>query len=88
MMKRTFFVLLGLFFLSLQMNSSWARNLQAQPQNAEELQRSMQDHMARMLTAKPGKYQEMVEKAAGNITNCCSCHVEICDKGAGGIFQK
>jgi len=38
----------------------------------------MQEHIEKMKREKPQKYQAMVQKAGGNITDCCSCHTEIC----------
>lgn len=38
---------------------------------------NMQDHIEKVKRKNPAGYQEMVDKAGGNITNCLSCHIEI-----------
>ena len=81
----TFFCLLGLL---LQAENISAGNPKPIPVDSEELKKSMQEHVERMRTLKPGKHQEMVDKAGGRITNCCSCHVELCEKGAGQVIKK
>jgi hypothetical protein len=37
----------------------------------------MQNHIEKVKRTSPGKYQSMVQRAGGNITDCCSCHKEI-----------
>jgi hypothetical protein len=37
----------------------------------------MQNHIEEVKRTNPGKYQAMVQRAGGNITDCCSCHKEI-----------
>ena len=81
----TFFCLVSLL---LYTESLPAGNLMPQPVDSEEFKRSMQEHEAKMRILKPSKHREMVEKAGGKITNCCSWHVELCDKGAGQAFKK
>jgi hypothetical protein len=34
----------------------------------------MQRHMEQAAQKNPDKYQSMIERAGGNITNCLSCH--------------
>lgn len=37
----------------------------------------MQDHIEKVKRTNPAGYQEMVDKAGGNIINCVSCHTDI-----------
>jgi hypothetical protein len=38
----------------------------------------LREHSDKMKIKNPQKYQSMIERAGGNITHCCSCHVESC----------
>jgi hypothetical protein len=38
----------------------------------------MQEHIEKMKREKPQEYQAKVQRAGGNITDCCSCHTEVC----------
>jgi hypothetical protein len=40
-------------------------------------QANMQNHIEKVKRKNPAGYQEMVDKAGGNITNCVSCHIDI-----------
>ncbi len=42
----------------------------------------MQRHVEKVKITNPGKYQNMIERAGGNITGCCSCHKEVCEKNS------
>ncbi len=37
----------------------------------------MENHVEKVKLKNPAAYQEMVDKAGGNITNCVSCHVDM-----------
>lgn len=41
----------------------------------------LQNHVEKMKFKSPGKYQEMVQRAGGNVTSCLSCHVEFAKQG-------
>jgi cytochrome c len=43
----------------------------------------MQDHIEKVKRKNPAGYQEMVDKAGGNITSCVSCHTDIGKKKNG-----
>jgi hypothetical protein len=53
------------------------------PLNAQE-KLQMQEHVEKVRINNPGKYQIMIEKAGGNVTDCCSCHKELCSGSIGG----
>lgn len=44
----------------------------------EDYIQKMNAHIEKMKIKNPIKYEEMVKRAGGNITHCCSCHVESC----------
>ena len=46
-----------------------------------EEQAALQKHVEAMRFKSPGKYQEMVQRAGGNVTGCLSCHVEVAEQG-------
>jgi cytochrome c len=54
---------------SLQTNTLYAAS-QGNPVN-------MQEHIEKVKSKNPAGYQEMVDKAGGNITNCLSCHIDM-----------
>ncbi|RJR22638.1 MAG: hypothetical protein C4581_00775 [Nitrospiraceae bacterium] len=37
----------------------------------------MQDHIEQVKRKNPVAYQEMVDKAGGNVTSCLSCHTDL-----------
>lgn len=37
----------------------------------------MQDHIEQVKRKNPVAYQEMVDKAGGNVTSCLSCHIDL-----------
>jgi hypothetical protein len=39
---------------------------------------AMQDHIEKVKLSNPEKYDAMIERAGGVITDCCSCHKESC----------
>jgi hypothetical protein len=43
----------------------------------EEHKQKMNAHIEKMKIKNPQKYQEMIQRAGGNVTNCCSCHIDI-----------
>ena len=45
--------------------------------SAKNIEVIMQEHIEKMKRTKPEKYQAMVERAGGNITDCLSCHEEV-----------
>ncbi len=49
------------------------------------LLKQMQRHIGKVKIKNPIKYQELVQRAGGNITHCCSCHVEV--KACEGIIS-
>ena len=53
-------------------------NSDAQPiiSPADQL-KLMNEHIAKVKIKNPQKYQKMVERAGNNITDCCSCHIEV-----------
>ena len=51
----------------------------AQPRIAPaNIQEQMKKHIDKVKLTNPGKYQAMIQRAGGNVTQCCSCHVESC----------
>jgi len=44
----------------------------------QEDTKNMKEHVEKMKFKNPAKYQTMIQRAGGNITHCCSCHVEVC----------
>jgi hypothetical protein len=48
--------------------------------NPANIQEQMNKHIEKVKITNPIKYQDMVQRAGGNITHCCSCHVESCKK--------
>jgi len=40
---------------------------------------AMQEHIEKVKLSNPEEYQAMVERAGGNITECCSCHKGLCE---------
>ena len=44
----------------------------------QEDMKKMKEHVEKVKFTKPAKYQAMMKRAGGNITHCCSCHVEVC----------
>jgi hypothetical protein len=47
------------------------------PANTPDLQEKMKDHIEKVKLKNPQKYQEMVQKAGENITQCTDCHKEV-----------
>jgi len=43
----------------------------------QEDMRKMQEHIGKVKFTNPAKYQAMMKKTGGNITDCCSCHTEV-----------
>jgi hypothetical protein len=41
------------------------------------IQEKMQDHIEKVKLKNPQKYQEMTQRAGGNITQCTDCHIEV-----------
>jgi len=55
--------------------------LYAQPlTNTPDLQEKMKDHIEKVKVANPQKYQGMVLRAGGNITQCTDCHKEVIEE--------
>lgn len=46
----------------------------------EDLKKQMQEHIEKVKIKNPKKYQEIMQRTGGNITDCCSCHKEVCEK--------
>jgi hypothetical protein len=40
---------------------------------------AMQEHIEEVQLSNPEEYQAMLERAGGTITDCCSCHIELCE---------
>ena len=40
---------------------------------------NMEEHIEKVKLSNPEEYQAMVERAEGNITDCCSCHKMLCE---------
>jgi len=53
-------------------------NSDAQPiiSPSDQLQ-GMKEHIEKAKKKNPKKYEEMLQRASGNITDCCSCHIEV-----------
>jgi hypothetical protein len=52
--------------------------LYAQPNtNTPDLQEKMKGHIEKVKVSNPQKYQEMVQRAGGDITKCTDCHKEM-----------
>ncbi len=49
----------------------------AQPQTSAQDIKNMQRHIDEMKIKNPIKYEEMVKRAGGNITQCADCHQEV-----------
>lgn len=50
----------------------------AQPQiNTEDVKEHIRVHLEKVKLKNPIKYQEMVQRAGGNITQCTDCHIEL-----------
>jgi len=43
----------------------------------QELQQQMQEHINKVKSTSPKKYNDMVKRAGGNITLCTDCHIEV-----------
>ena len=57
---------------------SYAQPVSVQPMtDTTNIQEQMNKHLEEMKIKNPKKYEEMVKRAGGNITHCCSCHVEV-----------
>lgn len=57
----------------------------AQPlTNDTNFQEQMKSHIEKMKIKSPQKYQAMIQRAGGNLTHCCSCHIEV--KGCAGYI--
>ncbi len=41
---------------------------------------AMEEHIEKVKLSNPEEYEAMIERAEGNITDCCSCHKELCQK--------
>ncbi|OGW38275.1 MAG: hypothetical protein A2Y97_04635 [Nitrospirae bacterium RBG_13_39_12] len=54
----------------------------------EEYKQKMNGHIEKMKLKNPQKYQEMMQKTGGNITNCIDCHKEILNKNLPPIRGK
>jgi hypothetical protein len=44
----------------------------------QEDTKKMKEHIEKVKFKNPAKYQAMIKKTGGNITDCCSCHTEVC----------
>lgn len=40
---------------------------------------TMEEHIEKVKLSNPDKYEAMLERAEGTITDCCSCHKESCE---------
>jgi len=50
----------------------------AQPvKSAVNIQEQMKSHIEKMKLKNPQKYQFMIERAGGNVTQCTDCHQEL-----------
>jgi hypothetical protein len=50
----------------------------AQPMiNPADIQEKMKEHIEKVKLKNPQKYQEMVQRAGGSITQCTDCHKEV-----------
>lgn len=58
---------------------SYAQPVTQPVTNTVNVQEQMKGHIEKMKIKNPKKYQEMVERAKGNITDCLSCHVEVAE---------
>jgi len=45
----------------------------------QEDTKKMKEHVEKVKFKNPAKYQAMTKKTGGNITDCCSCHTEVCN---------
>jgi hypothetical protein len=43
----------------------------------EEFKQKVNAHMEKVKLTNPGKYQAMIKRAGGNVTQCTDCHTEI-----------
>jgi hypothetical protein len=44
--------------------------------NPANLQEQMKSHIEKVKLSNPQKYQEMIQRAGGNVTKCTDCHQE------------
>ena len=40
---------------------------------------AMEEHIEKVKLSNPEEYEAMIERAEGNITDCCSCHKGLCE---------
>jgi len=53
-------------------------NAHAAPiENKTNIQEHIKVHIEKVKFSNPQKYQEMVQRAGGNITQCTDCHKEV-----------
>jgi hypothetical protein len=83
--KRIILILI-IIFLSVTLGMIYILGANAgmnQALTQEDIQK-MQRHIEKVKFTNPAKYQAMVKRAGGNITHCCSCHVEVCSGNVQG----
>lgn len=52
--------------------------LYAQPSiTPANIQEQMKKHIEKVKLTNPGKYQAMMQRAGGNVTQCTDCHQEV-----------
>ncbi len=75
-------IILILIIICLHMTSGvidiFGANAGMNPPPTQEDMQKMQRHIEKVKISNLGKYQTMIQRAGGNITHCCSCHVELC----------
>lgn len=50
----------------------------AQPRiTPANIQEQMKKHIEKVKLTNPGKYQAMLQRAGGNVTQCTDCHQEV-----------
>jgi hypothetical protein len=43
---------------------------------------TMEEHIEKVKLSNPEEYDAMIERAGGNITDCCSCHKGLCQENS------
>ena len=74
MVKNISIILIGFLFFVFGIDAkSYAQPMK----NPAFLKEQMQGHIDKMRIKSPQKYQAMIQRAVGNITQCTDCHQEV-----------
>jgi len=57
--------------------ASYAEMPKRPAKSKEEVMKSMKTHMEKVKIENPAKYEAMMKKAGGNVTECRDCHKEV-----------